>query len=151
MSKENGSLTASKVAPSLSILSESFDGASQEKDDSSESEASSLAEEKPWSPADYPDPTLEENMGAGIFYKWEHLEYQTFEDTAVAEVIGAVNINGYDCYVVQYEIEPGLYAGGYAVDSECGELIWCVDDRGPGYYFFCDTAPEFLYAPKEEA
>ena len=92
MSKENGSLTASKVAPSLSILSESFDGASQEKDDSSESEASSLAEEKPWSPADYPDPTLEENMGAGIFYKWEHLEYQTFEDTAVAEVIWTVII-----------------------------------------------------------
>lgn len=81
MSEENDSLSAPEAAPFSSILSENSNEASQEKDDSSESEESSLAEESPWSPADYPDPTLQENMHAGIFYDWEHLEYQTFESS----------------------------------------------------------------------
>lgn len=35
--------------------------------------------EAPWSPSDYPDPTLQENM-AGSYYMWEHLEYKAFGD-----------------------------------------------------------------------
>ncbi len=79
MNRGNDSLSASETPPSASVLSGSSNATLQEKDNSSEPEESSFTEEKPWSPADYPDPTLPENMQASIFYSWEHLEYHSFE------------------------------------------------------------------------
>lgn len=133
----NDSLSASETTPSTSVLSGRSNAASQEKDNSSEPKESSLTEEKPWSPADYPDPTLPENMGAGIFYRWEHLEYQSFDspeqyqphEVALADSndesrMVKVTISLPSVYSFG-EYNRIMYDGGFAELLPAGDAVYC--------------------------
>ena len=137
MSKENDSPSAPEATPSLPISVENSDGSLQEKDDSRESEVSSLADEKPWSPADYPDPTLPENMQASIFYDWEHLEYHTFEApeqyqphevvlTGVGDENNTLKVTISLPSVYSFgEYDRIMYDGGFAELLPAGDVIYC--------------------------
>lgn len=147
MSRENDSLTAQDATPSVSISLESAGKSSQDEDDSPQSEASPSTEEKPWNPADYPDPTLQENMGAGIFYKWEHLEYQTFEfpnQYQPHEVVLTGISNESNMLKVTISL-PSVYAfgeynrimydGGFSDLLPAGDAVYCDN---------CDPSKNFV-------
>jgi hypothetical protein len=82
--------------------------------------------------------------GVQNFVSYFPLDIDPNNRAAVAEIIGSTIINGLICYVVEYYPEPGYNGGRFAVDAEQGKLIWRADDRAPGYYFFCDTNPEYI-------
>lgn len=137
MSQENDSLSAPEITSASSISAENSAGLSQEEDDLLKSQASSFAEEKPWNPADYPDPTLPENMQASIFYDWEHLEYHTFESpeqyqpheivlTGVGDESNTLKVTISLPSVYSFgEYNRIMYDGGFAELLPAGDVVYC--------------------------
>lgn len=130
------SISAPEPQPSLSESAESSPSPSEDSAESTLAE-SSLSEPAPWSPSDYPDPTLPENMAAGIYYRWEHLEYQAFGDPAQFQP-HAVELLGLNDESVSLNVTirlPGVYSfgeynrimydGGFQELLPAGDAVYC--------------------------
>lgn len=102
-------------------------------------------EESQWNPADYPDPTLPENMG-GVFYRWEHLEYRTFGQPSqykTVEVIPTGLEDEEQRIMMSIHLPPVysfgeynriMYDGGFQELLPAGDIVYCdTYDSGKGF------------------
>ena len=127
-----------------------------EESELSETQEAESPSEAPWSPNNYPDPTLRENMG-GPYYRWEHLEYKAFGDFSEFSVKDGI-VPNYETYeddtdflykftmkipnIYYFENSDILYDAGFKnADLGAGNVVYPYDE-----YLLYDEDETFLEA-----